>query len=69
MLWKQVNLITRGCQKRIKENSEYILNLLNLKTVTDVVKLNEDDDGIPRFQEHKLMNYAREVRYLLDHTA
>ena len=45
--------------KRIKENSEYILNLPNLKVVIDAVK----------YQGHKLMNYSREVRYLLDHAA
>ena len=69
MQLKQLNLITRGCWKRIKENSECILNLLNLKIVIDAVKSNEDDDGIPWYQGHKLMNYSREVRYLLDHAA
>ena len=34
---------------------EYILNLLNQKIVTDAVKSNESDDGIPRYQWHKLM--------------
>ena len=29
---------------------EYILNLLNQKIVTDAVKSNESDDGIPRYQ-------------------
>ena len=41
--------------KRIKQNSEYILNLLNLKIVIDAVKSNESDDSIPRYQLHKLM--------------
>ena len=68
MQWKQLNLILRGCEKGVKENSEYILNLLNLKIVVDAVKSNEDD-GIPRYQGHKLMNYSQEVRYLLDHAA
>ena len=56
MQWKRLNLILRGCEKGVKENSEYILNLLNLKIVVDAVKSNEDDDGIPGYQGHKLMN-------------
>ena len=67
MQWKQLNLILRGCEKGVKENSEYILNLLNLKIVVDLVKSNEDDDGIPGYQGHKLMSYSQEVCYLLDH--
>ena len=43
------------------------MNLLNLKIVIDAVKSKEDDDDIPRYQEHKLMNYSQEARYLLDH--
>ena len=41
-------------------------NLLNLKIVIDTVKSNEDDDGIPRYQEHKLMNtLERSVIFLI----
>ena len=44
--------------KRIKENNEYILNLPNLKIVTAKVKSNKDNNGVPKYQEHKLMNYS-----------
>ena len=40
--------------KRIKENSEYILNLPNLKIVIDALKSNEDDGGVSRYRRHKL---------------
>ena len=42
------------------------MNFLNLKIVIDAVKSNEDDDGIPRYQEHKLMNtLERSVIFLI----
>ena len=44
--------------KRIKENNEYKLNLPNLKIVTEEVKSNNDNNGVPKYQGHKLMNYS-----------
>ena len=52
--------------KRIKENNEYILNLPNLKIVTAKVKSNKDNNGVPKYQGHKLMNYSWKVHQLLD---
>ena len=55
--------------KRIKENSEYILNLPNLKIMIHTVKSNKDDDGIPRYLGHTLIHYSQEVCHLLDRAA
>ena len=55
--------------KRIKENSEYMFNLPNLKIMIHTVKPNKDDDGIPRYLGHKLIHYSQEVCHLLDRAA
>ena len=50
-------------------NASIYGKLPNLKIVINAVKINDDDDGVPRYQGYKLMNYSREVRYLLGYPA
>ena len=53
--------------KKIQDSNDYILTLPNFKIIIDIVEPNEDEDGEPLYQGHKLVNYSREKRYLLDH--
>ena len=53
--------------KKIQGSNDYILTLPNFKIIIDVVESSEDEDDEPLYQGHKLANYSREKRYLLDH--
>ena len=53
--------------KKIQGSNDYILTLPNFKIVIDAIESNEDEDDEPLYQGHKLVNYSREKRYLLDH--
>ena len=37
-----------------------------ITSTVDAVESNEDEDGEPLYQGHKVMNYSWEKRYLLD---
>ena len=54
--------------KKIQDSNDYILTLPNFKIIIDVVESNEDEDGEPLCQGHKLVKYSIEKLYLLDHT-
>ena len=53
--------------KKIQDSNDYILTLPNFKIIIDVIESNEDEDGEPLYQGHKLVNYSREKHVLLDH--
>ena len=50
-----------------KISNGHILALPNFKIIIDVIESNEDEDGKPLYQRHKLVNYSRKKCYLLDH--
>ena len=52
--------------KKIQVSNDYILTLPNFKII-DGLESNEKKDGEPLYHGHKLVNYSREKRYLLDH--
>ena len=43
------------------------MTLTNFEIIIDVAESNEEEEGETRSKGHKLMNYSRVKRYLLDH--
>ena len=53
--------------KKIQDSNDNILTLPNFKIIINAVESNKDEDRGPLYQGHKLVNYSRRKRYLLDH--
>ena len=53
--------------KKIQDSNDYTLTLPNFKITLHAVESSEKEDGEPLYQGHKLVNYSREKRCLLDH--